>query len=272
MLTKNVLGPLLLACLHTAATASPLEAPQQDAVARAEPPASSPTLTPEQIKEIQNELKLAASYVDRQSILVPNPPDATNLTFQFVNTTHFPPTGGEIVLSDVDNFPALIGTSVSAAIGFVDACGLNVPHSHPRANEFLTVVQGLLVGGLVLEDIEGAQGNTNGTNPTLPVPFATANLTNFRGMLFPQGEIHFQFNPTCEPAVFAAAFDNADSGRVQIANGFFSIEPDDVLIAALGGKTESISASQIDALRGHIPDAFAVLIDDCAQRCNISSS
>ncbi len=134
------------------------------------------------------------------------------------------------------------------------------------------MVQGQLTGGLVLEDIRNLTGNVNGQNPTFPVPTVTANLTNFTGMLFPQGLVHFQFNPTCEPAVFAAAFDNSDSGRVQIANTFFSIQPDDVLLAALGGNLETINAKQLDMLRGHIPDAFAVLIDDCAKACKLPTN
>ncbi|TVY58674.1 Spherulin-1A [Lachnellula cervina] len=216
---------------------------------------------------------LAPSEVDREAILLPNPPNACNITFQFVNTTHVAPTGGEIVLASVDNFPALIGTHVSAAIGFVDACGLNVPHSHPRANEFLTVVQGRLIGGLVLESVPDLtrRANDSVANPTIPEPVVMANLTQYTGMLFPQGEVHFQFNPTCEPAVFAAAFDNEDAGRVQIANTFFSIPDDGVLEAALG-YPESLDARQVDRLRGHIPDSFAELMSSCAKRCHIPSS
>jgi oxalate decarboxylase/phosphoglucose isomerase-like protein (cupin superfamily) len=269
---KNLIRPAFVAFVLAAATASPLQqAREQYTTVGSSPPAAN-TFTPEQIKEVQQELILSPSYEDREAILFTNPPDATNITFQFVNATHHAPTGGEIILTTVDTFPALIGTNVGAAIGFVDACGLNVPHSHPRANEFLTVVNGTLMGGLMLETTEGLLGNTNGTNPTAPVPMVSAMLTNFTGMLFPQGQVHFQFNPTCEPAVFAAAFDSADSGRTQIANTFFSIQPDDVLIAALGGSLETLSAAQIDKLRGNIPDAFAELMDDCAKTCGIPTS
>lgn len=219
------------------------------------------------IKEIQQQLILSPSNIGRQEVLFHNPPDASNITFQFINATHKRPTGGEIVLGSVDKFPALIGTQVSAAVGFVDACGLNVPHSHPRANEFLTVVSGELIGGLMLENTDNATGNTNGKNPTFPVPMVTANLTNFTGMLFPQGLAHFQFNPTCEPATFTAAFDSLDAGRVQIANTFFSIDFDEVLITSLGGNPEVIGPEHMDKLRGHIPNAFAELIDTCVRKC-----
>lgn len=224
------------------------------------------------ITSMQQALILAPSYQDREAILFPNPPDASNILYQFVDVNHQAPTGGEVVLASVDNFPALVGTKVAAAVGFIDACGLNVPHSHPRANEILTVVQGTLVGGLVLESTAGLQGDTSGTNPTDPLPVVNATLTNYMAMLFPQGQVHFQFNPTCEPAVFSAAFDNSDSGRIQVAQSFFSIQPDDVLIAALGGNAETLSASQIDMLRGNIPDAFADLMASCAKKCGISTT
>ncbi|KAF9213590.1 hypothetical protein BGZ59_005142, partial [Podila verticillata] len=41
----------------------------------------------------------AASYNDRQAILFTNPPDATNITFTFINNTVTDSTGGTIALS-----------------------------------------------------------------------------------------------------------------------------------------------------------------------------
>ncbi|KAH8671611.1 RmlC-like cupin domain-containing protein [Xylariales sp. PMI_506] len=223
-------------------------------------------------KALQQSLLLAPSYIDREAILFPNPPDATNILYNFVEASHKAPTGGEVILSNVDSFPALIGTSVAAAVGFLDPCGLNVPHSHPRGNEFLVVVEGSMVGGLVLEATTGATGNTAGTNPTVTRPVVNATLGAYTGMLYPQGQVHYQFNPTCEPAVFVAAFDNADSGRIQIAEAFFSIQPDELLLTALGDNLETLNASQLDQLRGNIPDSFAELMSTCAQACGISTS
>ncbi|KAE9362555.1 RmlC-like cupin [Stipitochalara longipes BDJ] len=270
---KTLLPLTLGAFLISSTRASPLNALPSSSTSTNPFPASTPfTASQAEIKAIQEALILAPSEIDRENVLFFNPPDATNITFQFVNVTHKAPTGGEIVLNTVDNFPALIGTHVSAAIGFVDACGLNVPHSHPRANEFLTVVNGTLIGGLMLEEIPDANGTVNsGPGSTIPIPMVTATLTNFTGMLFPQGQVHFQFNPTCEPAVFAAAFDSNDSGRTQIANTFFSIGFDDVLETATGN-SESLGVGQLDALRGHIPDSFALLMDDCAKTCGFATS
>jgi hypothetical protein len=124
----------------------------------------------------------------------------------------------------------------------------------------------------MLEETYGSNGVIDAThNGTISIPMVTATLSNYTGMLFPQGQVHFQFNPTCERAVFAAAFDSSDTGRVQIANTFFSIGFDAVLQTSVGN-SESLSATQLDALRGNIPDSFAELMSDCAKTCGISTS
>ncbi|KAH7305181.1 RmlC-like cupin domain-containing protein [Stachybotrys elegans] len=216
-----------------------------------------------QLTALKHALVEAPGYGDRQGILLPNPPDASNITFTFINNTVTGNTGGTIALSTLNNFPALIGTNVAMAVGFVNPCGLNVPHSHPRANEFLTVIQGELIGGLILELNPGGFGEVVGEPSPVPGPIPQVNVTlsNYKGMLFPQGETHFQFNPTCEPALFAAAFDNSDPGRTQIARNFFSNMPDDVVLSAIGG-AETIDASQLAQLRNSIPTPFAVVIED----------
>lgn len=85
-------------------------------------------------------LQAAVTEEERLNILVPDPNEMGSLTFQFVNNTVVPPNGGTVQLAAVTSFPALLGTNVAMALGFVNPCGLNVPHSHPRANEFLTMV------------------------------------------------------------------------------------------------------------------------------------
>ena len=108
---KTLLSLALGAFLISFAAASPLESRYTSSSSTTPLPASTPfTASPAEIKAIQEALILAPSEIDRENILFTNPPDATNITFQFVNVTHRAPTGGEIVLSSVDNFPALIGT------------------------------------------------------------------------------------------------------------------------------------------------------------------
>jgi hypothetical protein len=103
-----------------------------------------------------------------------------------------------------------------------------------------------------------------------PIPQVNATLEYFKGMLFPQGETHFQFNPTCEPALFAAGFDSNDPGRTQVARNFFSAYPDDVLISAVGGDLETLDPARIARFREQIPTAFAEQIESCVKRCNIA--
>ncbi|KAM7214648.1 RmlC-like cupin domain containing protein [Rhypophila decipiens] len=202
-------------------------------------------LTPPEIKALQQELLLAPSYKDKEQVLFPPGPQfgsANNVSFQFVNRpTGLPGQDGSVIVGSVDSIPGLIGTNVAAAIGFIGPCGLNVPHLHPRANEFLTVVQGTLIGAVVLE--EDAQ---------------------FTGTTIPQ------FNPTCEEAIFSAAFDSNDEGRFQVAQTFFSSQPDEVLTASLGNPT-FLGPNNLDKLRNNIPAAFVVMVESCAKTCGIKT-
>lgn len=266
---KGVIFSAIVAAFATLAFATPVDVPRQATQTTGVSSPPTATITPEQLKAEQEALILTPSEPDRISLLIPNVSDATNITYNFVNNTVLPPTGGTIALATVANFPALIGTEVSMGIGFVNPCGLNTPHNHPRANEFLTVVQGMLVAGLVLEENPNSVGNVNGTDPEGPIHTVSANLTTYQGFLFPKGLTHFQFNPTCEPAVFAAAFDNSDPGRTEIARTFFSELPDDVISSATGNHPDLLDAARIDQLRAVIPAAFAELMTDCAQRCHL---
>jgi oxalate decarboxylase/phosphoglucose isomerase-like protein (cupin superfamily) len=227
------------------------------------------SLTPEQLTEQRNALLLAQTETAREAILFPNPPNASNDSFQFINNTVTPPTGGSIILSTVNNFPALGATGLAQAVGFVNPCGLNTPHWHPRANEFLTVVQGELIGTLILEDDSGA-GNVVGRPPPLvgAIPQINTTLSNFTGMLFPKGLIHWQFNNQCEPAIFVAGFDTPDPGRAEAARGFFSAEPDEV-ISASTGYSEFLTPAQIAGLRPTLTSSFTSIVESCAKRCGI---
>ncbi|KAK0619607.1 RmlC-like cupin domain-containing protein, partial [Immersiella caudata] len=215
-------------------------------------------LSPTEIKTLQTELLLAASYKDKEQVLFADGSgSANNVTFQFVNNPANP--DGSVIVGSVDSIPGLIGTNVAAAIGFIGPCGLNVPHLHPRANEFLTVVSGTLIGAFLLEEDAMVVGN---------IPQVAMTLTNFTGMLFPVGHTHWQFNPTCDQAIFTAAFDSNDEGRFQVAQTFFSSMPDEVLTASLGSPN-FLGPNQLDELRGLIPEQFVVMVDSCAKACGI---
>jgi len=162
--------------------------------------------------------------------------------------------GGSILLATVDNFPILEDFHVAAAVSIFEPCGLNIPHSHPRASEFLTVVEGILNTGFVQE---------NGFNAEIET-----QLGKFQGTVFPQGSIHYQQNPTCSPAIFVAAFNSEDPGRSDIATNFWMLDSD-VVNASLGFP-ETIGGQNIDAWRAHLPVNLAAGVDSCLRACGLT--
>ena len=48
--------------------------------------------------------------------------------------------------------PALVGNGMAMTIGFLGPCGMNTPHTHPRATEFNFAVNGSLKGGFLAEN------------------------------------------------------------------------------------------------------------------------
>ncbi|KAJ6550070.1 RmlC-like cupin domain-containing protein [Mycena capillaripes] len=163
--------------------------------------------------------------------------------------------GGSILLATVDNFPILTELGISGAISLVEPCGLNIPHSHPRANEMFTVIDGILDTGLVQE---------NGFNTEIET-----QLGKYQATVFPMGSIHYQQNPTCSPAVFVAALNNEDPGRSDIATSYWML-PSDVVDAALGFP-ETIGGSNIDAWKAHLPVNLALGVTTCLQACGLSA-
>jgi oxalate decarboxylase/phosphoglucose isomerase-like protein (cupin superfamily) len=175
--------------------------------------------------------------------------------FDFNNQTPAPGAkGGSILLATVDNFPILEELGISGAVSFIEPCGLNIPHLHPRANEILTVIDGILDTGFVQE---------NGFNTEIET-----QLGKFQATIFPMGSIHYQQNPTCSPAAFVAALNNEDPGRSDIATSFWML-PSDVIDAALGFP-HTIGGGNIDAWRAHLPVNLAAGVDSCLQMCGLT--
>ena len=75
---------------------------------------------------------------------------------------------------------------------------MNTPHTHPRATEFLYVVNGT---GLEVGFIE-----ENGAR------FVSNIVLPGEGTIFPKGSIHFQQNLGCDTLTFVAALNNVDPG------------------------------------------------------------
>ncbi|KAF1930361.1 RmlC-like cupin [Didymella exigua CBS 183.55] len=178
--------------------------------------------------------------------------------FDFNGATPAPGAeGGATKAANIETFPILTGLDISTTLGFLEPCGINTPHVHPRATEFLTLVEGSnLKFGYVLENgLVGADNN----------PEIAGALSKFQGTVFPQGSIHFQFNDDCEKATFVATLNSEDPGTSQVAQNFFALDAQ-VLGATLGLPKE-INGVNIEEFRKSIPANLARDMDVCLQRC-----
>lgn len=128
---------------------------------------------------------------------------------------------------------------------------------HPRATEFLTLVEGEnLEFGFVLENaLVGPKKN----------PEVAGFLNAFEGTVFPQGSIHYQFNNNCKPATFVATLNSEDPGTSQIAQNFFALNSE-VVDATLGFPGQ-INGKNIDEFGASLPPNLAQDIKVCLAKC-----
>uniref|UniRef100_A0ACD5ZVD9 Uncharacterized protein n=1 Tax=Avena sativa TaxID=4498 RepID=A0ACD5ZVD9_AVESA len=89
--------------------------------------------------------------------------------------------GSNVTLINVMRIPGLNTLGISLARIDYAPLGENPPHTHPRATEILTVLEGTLYVGFV----------TSNPNNTL----LSKVLNKGDVFVFPEGLIHFQFNP-----------------------------------------------------------------------------
>lgn len=234
----------------------------------------SATAVPSAVAALAKEINADLTQVDRlqQLLSVDNEskvpltdPKAVHdaIAFDF-KTAPVGGDGGRILVANEANFPFLVGEGIAGAVAFIEPCGMNSPHTHPRATEFLTVVEGQLEVGFVMENglFKDAAKEIN----ALAFPFNTT-LNQFEATIFPQGSIHFQFNPTCERAIFTAALNSADPGTSQVAQNFFTL-PDDIVKITLGGKNK-IDPSNVDQFRANLPANLVSAMDSCKARCHL---
>lgn len=87
-------------------------------------------------------------------------------------------------------------------IGMLGPCGMSTPHTHPRATEFLYLVNGTITTGMIPENGERFIFNT--------VEAGSAQI-------FLQGSIHYRQNELCDPVLFVAALNNDDPSVASMA-------------------------------------------------------
>ena len=130
--------------------------------------------------------------------------------------------GSNVTLVNVQKIAGLNTLGISIArLNFAPNGGLNPPHTHPRATEVLTVMEGTLYVGFV----------------TSAPDFKLFSKVLKKGdaFVFPKGLIHFQFNIGNVPAVAFAGLSSQNPGLITIAKAVFGSNlpiSDDVLAKA----------------------------------------
>ena len=120
--------------------------------------------------------------------------------------------GVNVTILTADVIPGLNTNGLSLArIDLAANGGLNPPHTHPRAAEILTVLEGTVYAGFVT------------SNPDHRL--FSKILKPGDVIIFPFGMIHFQMNIGKTPALAMAALTSQNPGVMTIANGIFGAEP-----------------------------------------------
>ncbi|KAJ9678653.1 hypothetical protein PVL29_020741 [Vitis rotundifolia] len=119
--------------------------------------------------------------------------------------------GSMVTLADVAEIPGLNTLGVSLARVDYAPYGLNPPHTHPRASEILTVLEGTLYVGFV---------TSNPDNRLISKVLYKGDL-----FVFPQGLIHFQLNVGTTNAVAIASLGSQNPGVITIARAVFGSKP-----------------------------------------------
>ena len=204
---------------------------------------------PRDTKNLISQLLTASTEVERINILSQD----SDFIFDFINPPNNKTTslgkGGQLVVANRGIFPALTGHGIAMAVGTIGPCGLNTPHTHPRATELLFSVNGTFETGFIQE---------NGARPV------QNTLTPGQAAVFPMGSIHWQANLGCETVLFVAGLSNEDPGTSTIAQNFFKID-EGVLSATLGGT----SSTDLQQTKGNIPANIALGLDKCQRKCGL---
>ncbi|XP_021888486.1 putative germin-like protein 2-1 isoform X2 [Carica papaya] len=131
------------------------------------------------------------------------------------------PVGSKVTAVNVAQIPGLNTLGISLARVDYAPWGINPPHTHPRASEILTVIEGRLEVGFV---------TSNPQNKLI-----TTILNKGDIFVFPVGLIHFQRNVGDANAIAIAALSSQNPGVITIANSLFGSTPDissDILVKA----------------------------------------
>ncbi|KAF5738367.1 germin-like protein 1 [Tripterygium wilfordii] len=129
--------------------------------------------------------------------------------------------GSRVTAVNVAQIPGLNTLGISLVRIDYAQWGINPPHTHPRATEILTVLEGSLEVGFVTSNPENRH--------------ITTVLKKGDVFVFPVGLVHYQRNVGLGNAVAIAGLNSQNPGVITIANAVFGANPEidrDVLAKA----------------------------------------
>ncbi|XP_068655597.1 germin-like protein 8-2 [Aristolochia californica] len=119
--------------------------------------------------------------------------------------------GSTVTAVNVNQIPGLNTLGISMVRVDYAPYGQNPPHTHPRATEILTVLEGSLFIGFVTSNTENR--------------LISKVLQKGDVFVFPVGLVHFQFNVGNTNAVAIAALSSQNPGVITIADAVFGSNP-----------------------------------------------
>ncbi|XP_009773221.1 germin-like protein subfamily 1 member 17 [Nicotiana sylvestris] len=130
--------------------------------------------------------------------------------------------GYSVTVVDVNTMPGLNTLGISFIRADIEPRGLIPLHTHQRATELITILEGTIYAGFLLPD-----------SPNIFKSRLFSKILN-PGDVFviPQGLIHFQYNVGNKKATVLASFNSQNPGFVMIPYSIFASDPpilDDVL-------------------------------------------
>ncbi|KAJ4824811.1 hypothetical protein Tsubulata_048606, partial [Turnera subulata] len=121
------------------------------------------------------------------------------------------PVGSKVTPVTVSQLPGLNTLGISMARIDFAPWGINPPHTHPRASEILTVIEGSLKVGFV---------TSNPDNRLISKVLQQGDV-----FVFPEGLVHFQQNVGYKNAVAIVALSSENPGVITISNAVFGANP-----------------------------------------------
>ncbi|KAL7142423.1 hypothetical protein ABFS83_08G122700 [Erythranthe nasuta] len=152
----------------------------------------------------------------------------------FFSGLHIPgntsnPVGSKVTPANVAQIPGLNTLGISLARADFAPWGINPPHTHPRATEILTVIEGTLEVGFVTSNPENR--------------LITKVLQKGDVFVFPINLVHYQRNVGTGNAVVIAALSSQNPGVITVANAVFGSKPsiaNDLLAKSFQTDTKTI--------------------------------